>query len=173
MLMDIRKLITQPNRHMDVELGWQLAGDLQEFQGIHLENPVEITARLTNEGNGRIHLTGRAVLLCKGHCSRCLVPVRFRLPVDLEALFLPNRREEEESPDEEESLIYPYRGQQLALDEMIVEHLLPALPMQLLCAEDCRGLCPHCGANRNETSCTCEEEANVARSPFGKLKDLF
>jgi uncharacterized protein len=37
--------------------------------------------------------------------------------------------------------------------------LLLNIPMRILCKEDCRGLCPKCGRNRNTNSCDCVEEA--------------
>ena len=46
------------------------------------------------------------------------------------------------------------------------------LPMRALCKEDCAGICPRCGANRNETDCDCEEsEPDPRWSALQQLKD--
>jgi uncharacterized protein len=45
-----------------------------------------------------------------------------------------------------------------------------ALPVKPLCREDCAGLCPRCGADRNETACGCTE--TVRSSPFAALAAL-
>jgi len=41
--------------------------------------------------------------------------------------------------------------------------------MKILCAEDCKGLCPTCGANLNETDCDCKAPVDAR---WASLKDL-
>ena len=41
-------------------------------------------------------------------------------------------------------------------DDLRAEILLE-LPTNILCSEDCKGLCPHCGVNLNESTCNCGE----------------
>ena len=48
--------------------------------------------------------------------------------------------------------------------------LLLAMPLQIFCKPDCRGLCPTCGANLHPHTCTCQE-GNVVTGPFSALKD--
>jgi len=50
-----------------------------------------------------------------------------------------------------------YDGEVIDLSPPIREQLLLALPTRPLCAEDCRGLCPRCGANLNLGACGCAE----------------
>ena len=50
------------------------------------------------------------------------------------------------------------------------------LPQKVLCDEDCKGLCPKCGANLNKETCSCSETASdedYIDPRFAKLKDLF
>lgn len=51
-----------------------------------------------------------------------------------------------------------YDGEEIDLAPLVREQLLLSLPTRPLCAEDCRGLCPHCGINLNRASCDCKEE---------------
>ena len=51
-----------------------------------------------------------------------------------------------------------YEGDEVNLAPLVRETLLLALPTKPLCREDCRGLCPRCGANRNGAECGCREE---------------
>ena len=44
------------------------------------------------------------------------------------------------------------------LDPLITEDIFLDLPSKLLCSEDCKGLCPVCGKNRNEGDCGCEKQ---------------
>jgi uncharacterized protein len=45
---------------------------------------------------------------------------------------------------------------QINTDQLLRENLLLSLPLQPLCRDDCRGLCPRCGANLNQEPCGCE-----------------
>ncbi|HQP29583.1 MAG TPA: DUF177 domain-containing protein, partial [Syntrophales bacterium] len=58
----------------------------------------------------------------------------------------------------------------LDLDPIVYEQILLQIPLKILCREDCRGLCPHCGANLNDGPCRCPEEAVDGR--FSALKKL-
>jgi uncharacterized protein len=63
-----------------------------------------------------------------------------------------------------------FRGSVIDLGPWFRELLALALPVQPLCREDCRGLCPRCGADRNEESCGCTEAKSS--SPFEVLSRL-
>jgi len=57
----------------------------------------------------------------------------------------------------------------LDLEDVAVEQVELELPMRILCSDDCAGLCPQCGANRNHGACRCEPEADPR---WATLKDL-
>ncbi len=79
--------------------------------------------------------------------------------------------EEEEIELSAEDLEFSfYHNDEIDLGEFVSEEITLALPIRFLCKEDCRGLCPRCGADRNEGSCACAEE--VEGSPFAVLKGL-
>lgn len=63
-----------------------------------------------------------------------------------------------------------FRGPEIHLDRFVGEILALAVPVQPLCREDCRGLCPRCGIDRNVASCACSEERPA--SPFAVLAAL-
>ena len=50
--------------------------------------------------------------------------------------------------------------------------MLLAVPLKALCREDCKGLCPGCGRNRNRESCDCAALARDARwAALGKIRE--
>lgn len=56
-----------------------------------------------------------------------------------------------------------YRADRLPLRDTLWEQIHLALPVKPLCAPDCRGLCPTCGANRNtDRRCGCAESPDLA-----------
>lgn len=55
---------------------------------------------------------------------------------------------------------------------LIEQALLLELPLVPLCADDCKGICPRCGANLNEGPCSCAEAAPAEDGPFAALRNL-
>lgn len=72
--------------------------------------------------------------------------------------------------DEDDLDRYVMAADRLDLADMLREQIILASPMNPLCRENCLGLCPMCGQNRNQALCDCQEprEAN----PFAVLRDL-
>lgn len=98
-------------------------------------------------------------------CGRCLEP--FTLPVEggFRYTLVPSRSPEaqkEELSDEDVSFSY-YQDDLIDLNALVYEQILLQVPMKPLCAEDCRGLCPQCGANINTAPCPCRPEAIDSR----------
>ncbi len=48
-----------------------------------------------------------------------------------------------------------YEGDGVELNDVLREFVLLTLPMQRVCSEDCKGICPECGQNRNQKECAC------------------
>ena len=55
---------------------------------------------------------------------------------------------------------------------LVEQALLLELPLVPLCDDDCRGLCPRCGANLNEGPCQCDDGPVGEDNPFAALKDF-
>ena len=75
----------------------------------------------------------------------------------------------DEVPDNE--LLVPAGAVNIDISGPVCEALALELPLKPLCKADCRGLCPVCGANRNETVCECKIER--ADSRWDALRDLL
>ncbi|MBI3002775.1 MAG: DUF177 domain-containing protein [candidate division NC10 bacterium] len=91
-------------------------------------------------------------------CSRCsepfALPVKEPFSVFYQEPLPPSAEEEVELGPEDLDTDFLAQGR-LDLTALLHENLLLALPAQPLCREDCQGLCPRCGANRNEGACAC------------------
>ena len=107
-------------------------------------------------------------------CARCLEPVEHRLAGDYDVLFRPlgvDRTDRERSIGASEAEIGYYQDGGLPLEDVLREQVLLSLPSRTLCREDCQGICPHCGANRNSDPCSCETApADVRWSALGELR---
>ncbi|HTX77595.1 MAG TPA: DUF177 domain-containing protein [Terracidiphilus sp.] len=106
-------------------------------------------------------------------CARCLDPVRHTLAADFDLLFRPQGVD---AGPPERALVPPeteigyYQEGGLVLEDVLREQVLLTLPARSLCRPDCKGLCPHCGHNRNSEPCTCEEASSDPR--WSALSDL-
>ncbi|MCK5032389.1 MAG: DUF177 domain-containing protein [Calditrichia bacterium] len=67
--------------------------------------------------------------------------------------------------------VLPDNTREIDLSKLIIEVFLINRPIQKICREDCRGLCPDCGKNLNQTTCSCKSERIDPR--LEKLKSLI
>ena len=99
-------------------------------------------------------------------CARCLDPVRRDIERDFDLLYRPQGSDagrEEISVTQAEAEIGYYTGEGLLLEDILREQLLLEVPIKVVCREECQGLCPHCGQNRNQGTCDCVEQAEDPR----------
>jgi uncharacterized protein len=119
-------------------------------------------AELLNNTLGEIRIRGRVTVELEIPCDRCLEPTRFPIDRDFDLFYRP-APEEPDTPhdmaiDAGESEIGFYEGMGIELGEILREYVLLALPMRQVCREDCLGICPKCGQNRNAGGCGCADE---------------
>lgn len=133
---------------------------------------------LTNAGEG-ILVTGIVKAQAEGVCDRCLDPAHLDLSAEVDEYFLfeePQAISEEQS-DEEEGVDFSLVSDEDTIDvsEALLSALLMETPYIVLCREDCKGLCPNCGANLNEQDCGCvakKEEQAALEGLFAALGKL-
>ncbi|MBI2162119.1 MAG: DUF177 domain-containing protein [Candidatus Rokubacteria bacterium] len=97
-------------------------------------------------------------------CSRCLEPfsARVRAGVDVRLVPRPAAADNVELAADDLDVDF-YRNDEVDLDALIETETTLALPMKPLCRDDCLGLCPVCGGNRNVTACACATRATDPR----------
>lgn len=135
-------------------------------------------ARLEGRASKRheqVRLQGTINASVEVACDRCLAPVVVPVNADFDVAYVP-AEVEEDAPEATElqadDLNFAiYEGDELDLDELAREQLLLALPARQLCREDCKGLCPTCGADLNTQECRCErQEIDPRWAALAKLK---
>lgn len=113
-----------------------------------------------------IRLIGKFGTRVEQRCARCLEPVTSELENEFDLLYRPAKAVEagdEIAISDADAEIGFYTGEGLLLEDALKEQVLLALPLKVVCQEDCKGLCPHCGANRNTVSCDCKQEVSDPR----------
>ncbi len=146
-------------------------GRLERPELLSLE-PVEFTGILQKAEPGFV-LKGELSVEGQAICSRCLAPVPFSSRGEVSWVFAPAHRR----PTEEETELTAgdlevvwYEDFIVPFDPLVEELLQLEIPLKPLCRPDCKGLCPHCGADRNTTPCDCREEGDER---LAKLKLLL
>src|SRR5262249_6807627 len=121
---------------------------------------------------GEIRAKGHVVAPMEADCDRCLESARFPVDSDFELYYRPVSEGygEEVAIDPSEAEMGFYEGDGIELNDVLREFILLALPMQRVCREDCKGICPECGQNRNQKDCGCHAEAVDER--WTALKNL-
>ena len=136
-------------------------------------------ADLVEEHHGKhkvvqdIRLKGKLDTSLEVACARCLDPVLYEVDRSFDLLYRPlgtDAGHEELSITDAEAEIGYYQGEGLMLEDALREQVLLALPLKVVCREDCKGLCPLCGKNLNESQCSCA--AHMEDPRWAALKEI-
>ena len=152
---------------------WQVPLELKE---VHVNgerypvteaDPVEIS--IVHTGNRRMEITGSVNLHLQIPCDRCLKPVDVPFRLKPEREVDTNQTEEERIAALDEQ---PYvQGYLLDVDRLVYDELIVNMPMKVLCRQDCKGVCPKCGADRNLQDCGCDLTELDPR--MSVIRDIF
>lgn len=137
---------------------------------MHLLHPINVVLTV-NRLPDHVRVTGHIEGSLEVTCHRCLRDFSYPLSEEVDIYLVEEAKmpEDEDMEIEDEELVYEFfDGEVIEVDQLIAEQVFLALPVKVLCSEDCKGLCPRCGANLNEEACRCE--ANKGGSAFAKLE---
>ena len=179
MLLDISRLRTAA-QEVNRQIAPEAFADLKE--DFRVVGTTEVVGIVRREKGTTIILEVRVSSVMEVTCGRCLEPFSVPVYADVKTRFVPptdfakvtaetaaregrlkaGAEDDEEAPegaeDEDVLGLAEYRDDTIDLGDVVREQLYLALPMKPLCQEDCKGLCPLCGVNRNRETCTCQQE---------------
>jgi len=130
----------------DVDLSRYKAGGQSPFKA-----PVTVTAEARNRA-GVVSLDCTYRMILEPLCDRCLAPIRREMTLTVPHTVVRVLQ----NVEDDEYLVAPDGF--VELTELATNDVIPELPSRFLCREDCKGLCPICGCDRNITQCQCEEK---------------
>jgi uncharacterized protein len=125
---------------------------------IRLDGPTTISGSIKRNGT-KLKFEGKLETRVQVDCDRCLQAIEVPVAADFSVEYTTPEQFEKLSAAElgEEDLdLSVIEGDAFDLDQLTEEQLLLALPSQVLCSPDCKGLCPECGNNLNLKSCDCQ-----------------
>ena len=149
---------SEPEAEINRALG---RGPIREYR---LEGPVSVAMTYYRAG-AELFFHGEFTAATVARCARCAEEFNAPSGRSFNYVLAPRSIGDDSkgglrTEDLEFSL---YDGQEVDLTPLICEQMLLALPTRPLCREECRGLCPRCGANLNERDCGCSIESADAR----------
>jgi len=134
----------------------ELAGEIDLGLGEGRPGPAKLAGRIVVQNlEARVLLSGTLEASGTAECGRCLSSFTCCWPVAVDLMILRDVHSEEE---EGETLLILQRGGEVDLKDAVRESAVLTFPHAPVCREDCRGLCPTCGVDRNKADCKCEEE---------------
>jgi uncharacterized protein len=133
----------------------------------------QVSGRAARNGH-QVRLRGTITARAEVDCDRCLKQVDLPVETNFDVTYVPaddyTAETEAAELQEEDLSVSVFDGEAIDVDELVREQVLLALPTRALCREDCHGLCPVCGADRNKETCACEAKEVDPR--WSALKDL-
>ncbi len=171
MLLDISRLrrgAEEVNRQIDPEVFAVQTSDLHDEYTVKGVTTVKGTVRRDQGTTVVLDVTVTSTL--EMPCSRCLEPFTVPVNAHVETRFVPagdlakvtaetvKSGEIEDDVEDQVLGLAEYRDESIDLGHVVLEQFVLALPMKPLCQDECRGLCPVCGSNRNREACECKQE---------------
>jgi uncharacterized protein len=146
--------------------------ELEPEAEIRYPEDVRVTGSILQR-SAQIEVSGEIEATPLIDCTRCLQPVEHKLKFPFEAVFVQpedfaaDREREVQGDDLKVDIL---EDDSIDLNQIVREQLLLEMPTQLLCSEDCKGLCDRCGTNLNNGECRCKEDDIDPR--WAALKNL-
>ena len=137
----------------------------QEFIGNVFEfpDPIGVQGEITNQ-DGKYFMTAMAKSRVISYCARCGKEVSKEVNAEFSEVFTNEAAQDDD--------MISFTGTRIDIDDTVVNNLLENLPEKFLCKEDCKGLCPVCGKDRNIEECDCrEDDGDLRMEIFRKLAE--
>jgi len=133
-------------------------GDMQSMGSeIRFLHPVAVSGKVLNIGSV-LEMSGTAEGTLATNCGRCNKEISCGFAVDIKEILAQedskSASNDEISSDED---VVTFIGYTLKMDEIVENSIYSKLELRYLCVDDCKGLCPICGKDRNTAACDCED----------------
>lgn len=143
--LNARELLRQPGLRKGVEVSLPASDLGVDDERITGDIGVDLVATSNIDG---VVVEGTVTMPWRAPCRRCLTDVAGTSRIVVDELY-----QDEIGADDD---AFEIEGDQIDLVPAVRETVLLELPDDVLCRDDCTGICPVCGADRNQVSCDCD-----------------
>ena len=165
MLLGLSKIIECPGASVPFSTSVDLS-DLQFGTCYPLSEPVLASGTVRNTA-GVLVMKGEITTTLHGVCDRCAADFDEALEFPIDVVLVTELSNE----DSEDEWVFPLEGDSADLDDIIRTVLVLNMDSQLLCSDDCKGLCCRCGKNLNDGPCGCQKEIDPRFAALRQLLD--
>lgn len=161
-----KAVLTLPPRNdteAEITANWNFPEGILDFDGQEFVFPegfnAEVSAKWLEESLLLVYISVDAPV--EAECARCLTTVSLEISGELGYLYYSHGAEVSDETDEFGDYMpveVNFFGRTVDVMPQIEESIYTLLPTKVLCRDDCKGLCPVCGKNLNEGSCSCINE---------------
>ncbi len=138
----------------------------------HFTKPLSYAVQISNTG-GALYVGGSVEGVAVVDCVRCLESASYHICGEVEGYFLISAPEQEATEEDMDDYEILPENHVIDLEPLLRAALILEMPLSPLCSDDCKGLCPRCGANLNKEACICQpEESFEPQNPFAVLKTI-
>lgn len=147
MLLELKKVFL--NEGEQLALSYEMDLSDKDFYGIKpFVSPIGVEVSAKNQA-GAVRLQAEVTFDFRHPCDRCAEEFTKRYEFSFEHLLVQALND-----DSSEDYVL-VKNNRLNLDELLRTDILLELPGKYLCRPNCKGICPQCGVNRNQDTCSC------------------
>lgn len=169
MRIDLAVIMSKPesSEHFTAEIGFSEIDFAGSTYCADHERTVDIY--VSNQGNRNIEVKLNTAVNLHSSCSRCLEDVIIPVQVNFADIISVNKDGRGTTSDKDDT---NYIDEfMLDTDALILDEIYPQIPGNVLCRDNCKGLCPVCGRNLNDGICSCDRQSLDPR--MAKILDVF
>ncbi len=166
MLINLSDVLTSEGMEQSREIPLEMTCFECRMGSFEILSKSPVSFLFTNEGPGKVKIRGGAELVFGTRCDRCLEEVPVALNLRFERIIAAPGTEDEEADE-----LGLTENCQLDTETFVHNEILVNWPAKILCREDCRGICPVCGQNRNQRDCGCDTFVPDPR--MAVIQDIF
>ncbi len=154
MLINLSDVLTLEGKTAEYTVPIELESFSSKLGDFAVTSKTPIAFTFANIGTGKAKMDAKAKISFAAECDRCLTQTSVDLELSIERVVI---SPDVETEDEEESDSRQFMEDfQLDTEALVYQEILENWPMKILCREDCKGVCPVCGQNRNIRECGCD-----------------
>ncbi len=151
MLVDVSSILKDVGGKVDVSGNISIEDTDFLGESFHFEL-LEVNGKFINNGKS-LMLEAEVEAKVDVNCARCRKPLLETIRFSIDEAFMQG---EEPGVDED---VYMFDGHKIDISEVVYNCFFMNAPGKFLCSDDCKGICPVCGVDRNEHECACEGES--------------
>lgn len=162
MRIDLNNLLSGNEKHLGINYKLDLSNLIYSTYN-PIKNGVSVVGSLYSKADV-LYLDINISFEFFGFCDRCAEEVKKDFGFNIKRIVVEKLENEEDDDD-----YIVVNNRELDLDELVNEEVSLSLPNKILCKDDCKGLCPKCGANLNFKQCDCKKDVDPRMAALLRL----